>query len=484
TPTGPAPAADAALTPAEHALLLDLLRIPTVSPLEVGPDDPPGGLWRAGRRYAEAARALGATVLRHAPPSRREVTAGPLPAPVAKALADPGFLAAQPSLLLRLGPELPRAATVMCNVHLDTVAGYQPVGFDGRRFTGRGAVDAKGPAVALLAGVRAAVAREPAVGRTVAVLIQAVAGEEGGALGTLGTRPLVAAGHVGRLNLFLEPTNGRLLTRTTAAATARITVAGEDAVDDRPGHGHNATVLLGFLAQHLAHALDSGRRPGAGTGPCVAGLHTGHLHNKVSGRGTLLVNLPYRDAAEGARLTALLTDELAAGLVAFRQRFGHTEEFARTARDAVALTRLSWDKRDLPTLDNADPWAEALLGRAGARPWPADEPPFTCDALWLADHNDTFTGVLGPGSLADNHAHAAGEFVDRADLDAFAELIARTLVAFARSRPPDTTSPPRQPPAARTATGPGPKPPNLPHPSPNLSPKPPNPPHPSPNSSP
>ncbi|RMI37934.1 M20/M25/M40 family metallo-hydrolase [Streptomyces triticirhizae] len=424
----------AALTAGERALLLDLLRTPTAGPLEAGPQNPPAELWAAGRRYAEAARALGLTVVRHAPPTEAEVRAGPLPAPVAAALDDPAFLRQQPSLLLRLGPRLPRAATVMCNVHLDTVAGVEPVAFDGVRFTGRGAVDAKGPAVALLAGVRAATAREPAVGRETAVLIQAVAGEEGGALGTLGTRPLVAAGHTGRINLFCEPTGGRLLTRVTAAATARITVAGDDAVDDRPGGGHNATVLLGFLAQHLAHALDSGHGPPGAGAPCIAGLHTGHLHNRVHGRGTLLINLPYHEAAEGARLERLLADEVARGLDAFRQRFASTAEFARTARDAAALTRLDWDKRGLPTLNAADPWAEALLAGAGAAPWPADEPPFTCDALWLADHPDTFTAVLGPGSLDANHAHAAGEFVTLAELDAFAETVAGALVAFARDR--------------------------------------------------
>jgi acetylornithine deacetylase/succinyl-diaminopimelate desuccinylase-like protein len=124
-----------------------------------------------------------------------------VPSTVRAAARDPRFLADQPSLLLRLGPERPRAHTVMFNVHLDTVAGHTPPAFDGVRFTGRGAVDAKGPAVALLAGLRAA-ASHPAVGRDVTVLLQAVAGEEGGALGTYGTRPLLEAGHHGRLNGF------------------------------------------------------------------------------------------------------------------------------------------------------------------------------------------------------------------------------------------------------------------------------------------
>src|SRR5690606_41886640 len=64
-------------------------------------------------------------------------------------------------------------------IYLDTVAGELPVGFDGERFRGRGAIDAKGPAVALLAGVRAARRRSPALGRDTGVLIQAVSGEEG-----------------------------------------------------------------------------------------------------------------------------------------------------------------------------------------------------------------------------------------------------------------------------------------------------------------
>ena len=289
----------------------------------------------------------------------------------------------------------------MFNVHLDTVAGHVPPAFDGRRFTGRGAVDAKGPAVALLAGLRAA-ASHPAVGRDVTVLLQAVAGEEGGALGTYGTRPLLEAGHHGRLNVFCEPTGLRALPRATASMTARITVTGEDAVDDHPDAGHNATVLLGFLAQHLAAHLD-GAVPGARV--CLAGLHTGRTHNRVHGAGTLLVNLSYRTTADGRHLKAAVTRHVTGGLLRFTELFASTREFARTARDATDITRLGWDKHGLPALDNGDAWAEALLARAGARPANGD-PGFTCDAIWAAGLDDAFTAVLGPGDLATNHAHA------------------------------------------------------------------------------
>ncbi|HET9381536.1 MAG TPA: M20/M25/M40 family metallo-hydrolase, partial [Streptomyces sp.] len=195
-------------------LLLDLLDMPSVNPLETGPDDPPSRLPDVLQRYAAAAADAGLRTVRLAPPPPAACLERPgVPATVRAAAArDPRFLADQPSLLLRLGPERDADGTVMFNVHLDTVAGHAPPAFDGTRFTGRGAVDAKGPAVALLAGLRAA-ASHPAVGRDVTVLVQAVAGEEGGALGTYGTRPLLEAGHHGRLNVFCEPTRLRALPR-------------------------------------------------------------------------------------------------------------------------------------------------------------------------------------------------------------------------------------------------------------------------------
>jgi acetylornithine deacetylase/succinyl-diaminopimelate desuccinylase-like protein len=419
------------ITDQYRKLLLDLLRLPSVNPLEAGPDDPPSQLPDILERYAAAADEAGLRTVRLAPAPAACLERPGVPATVrAAAASDPRFLAGQPSLLLRLGPERAAAHTVMFNVHLDTVAGHVPPAFDGARFTGRGAVDAKGPAVALLAGLHAA-ASHPAVGRDVTVLVQAVAGEEGGALGTYGTRPLLEDGHHGRLNVFCEPTRLRALPRATAAMTARITVTGEDAVDDHPDAGHNATVLLGFLAQHLAARLD-GAVPGARV--CVAGLHTGHTHNRVHGTGTLLLNLSYRTTEDGRRLKTEATRQVTDGLHRFTGIFEDARGFARTARDAVRVTRLGWDKHGLPALDNHDPWAEALLARAGARP-PGDDPGFTCDAIWAAGLDDAFTTVLGPGDLAANRAHAPGEFVDLTDLEDFAGVVHRLVTRFAEDRP-------------------------------------------------
>nr|WP_205624200.1 M20/M25/M40 family metallo-hydrolase [Amycolatopsis vancoresmycina] len=409
------------MSPADHDLLLELLRIPTVNPLEEAGEDT--DLPAAQRVFAAAATAAGFTTVHRTAPDPAVLDRDDVPLTVRERAGEPDFLAAQPSLVLRHGPA--GVPAVMFNVHLDTVAGIEPAGFDGVRFTGRGAIDAKGPAVAMLAGVRAAL---PVLGDRVAVLVQAVAGEEGGAMGVYGTRPLIEAGHVGRLNVFCEPTGLRYLTRSTAAMTACVTVDGAGSVDDEPGAGHNATVLLGFLAQHFATALD-GAEPGGRV--CVAGLHTGTAHNRVYGTGRLLLNLSYPTAAAGRRLEELLARALRAGLTEFRERFHATGELRRTAEDAAKIVSLRWHKRGLPALDCRDRWATALLDSAGVAAWPPAEPAFTCDAIWMQDVPGTATVVLGPGDLAGNNAHAAGEFAELTQLDAFAATVTRVLTEFA-----------------------------------------------------
>lgn len=419
---------------AERDLLLRLLQLPTAGPLETRPlehspgPDQPICLWQAQNAYAEAARPLGFEVVHHAAAEPEALTGPDVPLVLRQAMEQiPEFLASQPSLVLRLGGDRPRAGTVMFNVHLDTVAGFETPYCDGARFYGRGAIDAKGPAVALLAGVRAAVAANPTLGRDVTVLIQVVAGEEGGAMGYFGTRPLVRQGYVGRLNVFCEPTGRQVLPRATAAMTACLRVDGEDAIDDQPGAGHNATVLLGFLAQHLAATV-----PGqvAGGSVCVAGLQTGALHNKVYGSGRLLLNLAYATSQAARQLEAVLNTTLADGLASFAQRYSPIPEFGRTAAEAAAITSLEWHKRGLPALANTDPWAESLLAEAKLAWWPADKAAFTCDAIWLQGLPETYTVVYGPGDLGANNAHAAGEYADLAELERYAADIARVLACF------------------------------------------------------
>lgn len=403
----------------DRDLLLGLLRIPTAGPLETTGEV---RLWDAMHVFRAAAEEIGFTTVHFGPAPPSAVDRPDVPAVVREAVAeDPGFLERQPSLVLRYGRAQP---SVMFNVHLDTVAPFEPVSFDGTRFRGRGAIDAKGPAVALLAGLRAAVA-DPAVGRDVGVLVQAVSGEEGGAMGSFGTRPLVEAGFFGRLNVFCEPTGLRYLPRCTAAMTASVRVCGEDAVDDQPHAGHNASVLLGFLAQHLAASLV--RVPDGQL--CLAGLHTGRMHNRVYGSGELLLNLSYGSAESARVMTTALERSLVEGLAEFGRRFRAVPPFHRTAVDAAAITRLVWRKHGLPALPARDvPLLDAVVPR-----WPAHEPAFTCDAIWLADVPDTRTVVLGPGSLHANNAHARGEHADVEELDRFSAVVREVVVRFARN---------------------------------------------------
>lgn len=425
----------AALSRSDCDLLVHLLELPTVGLLEE-PDGSPR-LWDAQRAYAEAARELGFTVERHGPAKRDVLDLPGVPAAVRDAAERlPRFLDDQPSLVLRLGPPLPPERTVMFNVHLDTVAGWEPPSFDGARFRGRGAIDAKGPAVALLAGVRAALAAEPGLGDQVGVLIQAVSGEEGGAMGAFGTRPLVMDGLVGRLNLFCEPTGLRYLTRSTAAMTACVRVDGEDAIDDRPDAGHNATVLLGFVAQRLAAELPRHATDGR---VCVAGLHTGDMHNRVYGSGRLLMNISYASAESGRRMEEAVPAVLADALAEFTRTFAGVPDQARTAADAASITRLEWPKRGLPALSETDPWGRELLERAGLPRWPDEEPAFTCDAIWMHGVPGVCAAVYGPGDLGANNAHAAGEYADVAELERFAAGVARVLKEFTRTVPRTST---------------------------------------------
>lgn len=425
------------LTESDRNLLLRLLELPTAGPLETGEDGPRPRLWEAQVCYADAAAALGFTVERHEAPAPGTLLGEHVPLSVRRAAdADPGFLAEQPSLVLRLGPDLPRADTIMFNVHLDTVAGMPPIGYDGTVFRGRGAIDAKGPAVALLAGIRAALAADPSLADTTRILIQAVSGEEGGAMGVFGTRPLVELGYYGRLNLFCEPTGMRFLDHCTAAMTACVRVDGDDAIDDNPDSGHNATVLLGHISQRLAEVLPGHAVDGR---VCVAGVHTGHLHNRVYGTGRLMLNLSYGRKETGDRLAKALESEVESALREFGARYRDRRDhrdLARTAADATAITTVEWHKRGLPTLESTeDEWVTGLLD-LGLTRWPSDEPAFTCDALWMADRPGTYTAVLGPGHLDRNHAHADGEYAGEAELAEFATAVAAVVRRFARQRAP------------------------------------------------
>ena len=407
--------------------LLALMAMDTVTPMETGAGS---GLLGANRAYAALAQRVGLQVVFEGPGSLDTAQPGHVPLSVAsRVAAQPGFLAAQPHLVLAMG-QGPRERTVMFNFHMDTVSPHLPVRREGGVIFGRGAVDNKGPGVAVLAALHALREQHPAVLANLRVLVQCVAGEEGGAMGVYGTRCLVEAGHVGRLNVFVEPTRGRLyFDSSTCSMTFEVDFDGKGSTDDFPEQGDNASVALGFVAQHMAQRL-SEVATRTGLKLTVAGLHTGEQHNRVFGQGRLLLNLAYRTAAiaeTGMREVEAAFDAARHDFVA---AFAGREPFAKTAARFGATCRGRWLKAGLPVLNNRDPAMERLLAGIGLARQEDPRESFTCDAIWGAVPGG-YAVVLGPGSLADNDAHTAEEHVHLRELEDFTDTVLRLLVAFA-----------------------------------------------------
>lgn len=340
------------------------------------------------------------------------------------------FLDSQKNLVMELGQPESAKPTVMFNFHLDTVGGTWPVTFGQGRFEGRGAVDMKGPAVALLAGIEGALEADPNLSEKVRILIQSVSGEEGGAMGVYGTRGLAKEGFIGDLNLFVEPTGGYYFDRSTTSMTARIAVDGLDSTDDCPEKGQNATLLLGFLAQRITRLLSKGLES-QGVKWCVAGIHTGTMHNKVYGSGSLWFNLAYPSETAARIAQEELSQAYRQALRDFKHDFQEIREAQSMIKGLEERCRLEWIKKGLPVLENRSPKWEAILKDAGIcrLPEEMDAQRFTCDAMWVQEEG-VYTVVFGPGSLEKNHAHAENEFIEERELEHFAQQIKRLLLCI------------------------------------------------------
>ncbi|GIJ24015.1 M20/M25/M40 family metallo-hydrolase [Micromonospora lutea] len=409
--------------------LREFMAVDSVSPLE-------GGRLAATRQAQEVFRAgaaeRGFDIRHYASPSAQSLAAADIPMPVRRALeADPDtFLDAQPSLVVAMGDPAPPQRRLVINFHVDTVGPHVEPRLDGDILHGRGAVDDKGPGVAAAVGVAAAFAADPSLARRIEVILTSVPGEEGGAMGVLGTRWLVELGYTGRLMLFAEPTGGRVMDACTAAMTPRFRVLGEGSTDDHPTDAHNATVALGFLADHLVRAVGP-RAAALGAKLCIAGLHTGTAHNRVYGEGELLLNIAYRDQTSAQTLVHELQRAVEEAREVFAKAHLGNPFTARLVDDWDRVVRLDWLKRGLPVLDNRDPEMEDLLAAAGfpRHDGLADGSAFTCDAIW-AGGPGRYVAVCGPGRLDENGAHTAAEWVRVGDLATYARQIRDLVVRF------------------------------------------------------
>jgi acetylornithine deacetylase/succinyl-diaminopimelate desuccinylase-like protein len=416
--------------PARHGhVLLDLLALETVTPMEQ-PD---------GSSEIEAAFDLLECSAHALGPIRVERLAGsldgmnpalvPVPVQTRMVAQSAEFFTRQPNMAIRLGAEKP-AQQLLFNVHIDTVGPHLPVEFRDGVYHGRGVADAKGPGMAMLAGLEAAIAERPDLLDQIGLVLQFVTGEEGGAMGVYGTRHLFERGYTGDLNLFLEPTGGRYIDFSTVSMTAELRVEGIGCTDDQPGQGENATLILSVLANHIAQRFSPLAVDGVKF--CLAGIKTGEAHNRVYADGTLKMNIAYRDAETGQKLEEELERCVAEGLDHLEHTFSGTPAFDRTARAARAITELRWLKRRLPTLSNRSAPLEACLLAAGfSRLDEAQgDEAFTCDAIW-GGLSDGYSAIVGPGDLAANGAHTAHEQMSLADLDRFAKQIASLTLNFA-----------------------------------------------------
>lgn len=413
-------------------LLLNLLQVNTVTPMETGQLSE---VAKAQNLYANfALERFGdiCEVVYHATPDPTRLNFEDVPITIRDRVKQMGiaFWENQPSLVLRLGKERPIEETIMFNFHIDTVSQLLPVHFNGEKFTGRGAVDMKGPGVAVLAGIGAAMEQKPKLLDNLSILIQCVSGEEGGAMGFYGTKLLVEQGFLGHFNMFVEPTDGVYFDNSSTSMTARIDVLGNDSTDDAPQQGHNASLLLGYLAQWLMLEL-SVLIENEGGKMCLSGLHTGHMHNKVFGTGQLLINFAYTTNESGYQIKEWVETEFERALINFKKKFSTVPSAILTVKEVKEICQLAWIKKGIPVLKNRNQQIEQFLNSFGLKRNPEDQidKAFTCDAMW-AQRQDIYTVVYGPGSLAENKAHANGEYVNKKDLENFSCSIRDFLVAY------------------------------------------------------
>lgn len=415
--------------PALHGEALQrLLSLDTVTPMEGG------GAWEIEPAYdilAALAERIGPLEMLRFTGSLEGTAEELVPRTVLARIEEDGedFLAPQRNMVLRLGRPHP-APQLLFNVHIDTVAPFLPAKLEAGVFHGRGACDAKGPAVAMLAGIEGAARRSPALLDEIGIVIQCVVGEEGGAMGVYGTRDVFARGHRGDLNLFLEPTGGAFIDFSSASMTAEIRVEGTGCTDDSPHRGDNATLILAAIAVHLSRHV-APVAAGMGAKFCLAGLHSGHAHNRIYGEGRLLINIAYLDEEAGAAIGKEVERGVADALRSLEEDLRDNPFFARTAAHARQITKLVWLKRGLPTLRNRNAAFEAWLEAAGFRRLPEAEAEksFTCDAIWGGGQG-LYGAIIGPGDLTANGAHTAHEHIALADLEVFAGQVATLVEQF------------------------------------------------------
>jgi len=294
---------------------------------------------------------------------------------------------------------------------------------DGRLY-GRGAADMKGGLCCALYAVRALAAA--GVRLDGSVMIQSVAGEEDGGIGTLAT---VERGHTADGAIILEPTGLVVAPAQAGALSFRLTIPGRAAHGalraegvnplDKLGRVHEALVELeGERNRRLAHPLFADYDiPYA---ICVGKAYGGVWASTVAETLTL----------EGRYGIGIGEDVEVAR--------GEFEAAIRAAADADPWLREHpprvewWGARYQPAdIPPEHPLVTTLAGAFAAtagRPPPVRGMPYGADMHLLVHQGHTPTVIFGPGDV--RRAHAPDEFVPIRELEAATRALALTILRY------------------------------------------------------
>jgi acetylornithine deacetylase len=317
--------------------------------------------------------------------------------------------------------------SLLLNGHLDTVgvagmaepfAGRITDGRDGGRLLGRGACDMKAGVAAMVAAAEAAAA----AGTAGDIVLALVADEEHASIGT-GAVLEFLAGRLPDACLVGEPTWLDLVIAHRGYAVVEVAFTGQAAHSSQAALGVNAVSHLGRLITAVEER-DAGLA--AGLAHPVAG--TGSLMTTVAGGGTSPFVLAEAAFAVVERRT--VPGEAAAGTLAEVETILEAMRRADPtvhADASLVLSREAWEFDPASAAGTAlsGMLAEALGARHGRVPAQAGAPYWMESALWEAAGVPTV--VCGP---AGGGMHAADEWVDLAQVRAYADALVDTIREF------------------------------------------------------
>jgi acetylornithine deacetylase len=339
----------------------------------------------------------------------------------------------RPSLLAQRPDPRSSGRSLLLNGHLDTVGpGAMTDPFGARvlgdrttgRLLGRGACDMKGGVAGIVVAAEAVSRSDPGAD----LILALVADEEDASAGTesvlarlaeLGRRPDAC--------LVTEPTWLDLAVAHRGFAVVDVELRGRAAHSSRAEDGVNAVAHLGHL---LTAVEEYDRRLRARTAHPLLGHGT--LLATVAHGGSAPFSIP--DAASAVVERRTLPGEEAEVALAEVQRVLerlHAEDPALDATARLRLGRAAYEMSDAPAAADLASLLAGGLVRAG-RPEPArtGAPYWMESALWQAGGIPTV--VCGP---AGGGLHADDEWLDLAQLRAFAVALTHAAVAFTAPLP-------------------------------------------------